>query len=106
MVRGGGASARADELSETKRPRLAAVRDDGQARGATLTGKERTVMAKLASGATTDEIATLLVVSPHTVRSHIKNGMRKLQASTRAHAVAIALSDGVIAFDRGEGRSG
>ena len=39
------------------------------------------------------------VVSPHTVRTHIKNGMRKLEARTRAHAVAIALSEGAIEFD-------
>lgn len=40
----------------------------------------------------------MLDVSPHTVRTHIKNAMRKLDARTRAHAVAIALCDGAIEY--------
>jgi DNA-binding CsgD family transcriptional regulator len=65
-------------------------------RSARLSGKERAVLRELARGHSTEEIAELLYVSPHTVRTHIKNGMRKLEAKTRAHAVAIALSDGAI----------
>jgi DNA-binding CsgD family transcriptional regulator len=61
-----------------------------------LSDKERTVFRELARGTSTEEIAGILMVSPHTVRTHVKNGMRKLDARTRAHAVAIALSEGAI----------
>jgi DNA-binding CsgD family transcriptional regulator len=63
-----------------------------------LSGKERSVLAELARGNTTEEIGLLLGVSPHTVRTHVKNLMRKLGARTRAHAVAIALSESAIDF--------
>jgi DNA-binding CsgD family transcriptional regulator len=58
-----------------------------------LSGRERLVLAELARGHSTDEIGATLHVSPHTVRTHVKNLMRKLDARTRAHAVAIALSE-------------
>ena len=58
---------------------------------ARLSRKERNVLQEVARGNSTDEIGLLLGVSPHTVRTHVKNLMRKLGARTRAHAVAIAL---------------
>lgn len=63
-----------------------------------LSGKERLVLAELAHGHSTEDIGVALGVSPHTVRTHVKNLMRKLEARTRAHAVAIALSEGAIDF--------
>jgi DNA-binding CsgD family transcriptional regulator len=63
---------------------------------ARLSDKEIAVLREVALGRETDEIARLLFVSPHTVRTHVKNGMRKLRARTRAHAVAIALARGLI----------
>ena len=65
-------------------------------RSARLSARERRVLRELAGGHTTEEVAQLLVVSPHTVRTHIRNCMRKLGARTRAHAVAIAVSDGAV----------
>ena len=61
-----------------------------------LSGKERLVLAELARGNSTEEIGIVLKVSPHTVRTHVKNLMRKLGARTRAHAVAIAVSEHAI----------
>jgi DNA-binding CsgD family transcriptional regulator len=61
-----------------------------------LSGRERMILSGLAQGHATEEIAHGLVLSPHTVRSHVKTAMRKLDARTRAHAVAIALTTGVI----------
>jgi DNA-binding CsgD family transcriptional regulator len=61
-----------------------------------LSGKERLVLAELARGNSTEEIGLVLEVSPHTVRTHVKNLMRKLGARTRAHAVAIALAERAI----------
>lgn len=65
-------------------------------RSAALTERERVVLRHLAEGRHTEEIATLLCVSPHTVRSRIKRVLEKLGARNREHAVAIALSEGAI----------
>jgi two-component system, NarL family, response regulator LiaR len=55
-----------------------------------LTAREWEVVDLLYEGRTTDEIADALVLSTETVRSHIKNLMKKLGASTRAEAVELA----------------
>jgi DNA-binding NarL/FixJ family response regulator len=55
-----------------------------------LTAREWEVVDLLYEGRTTDEIADALVLSTETVRSHIKNLMRKLGARTRAEAVELA----------------
>ncbi len=65
-------------------------------RSARLSGRERDVLAGLACGHSTDQIGLMLTMSPHTVRTHLRNIMRKLEARTRAHAVAIAIGGGVI----------
>ena len=54
------------------------------------------MLREIACGTPTEEIGLKLHVSPHTVRTHIKNILRKLDARTRAHAVAIALSEDAI----------
>jgi DNA-binding CsgD family transcriptional regulator len=61
-----------------------------------LSHRERAILSELARGSATEQIAEQLYLSPHTVRSHVKAAMRKLDARTRAHAVAIALSAGTI----------
>jgi DNA-binding NarL/FixJ family response regulator len=55
-----------------------------------LTPREWEVVDLLYEGRTTDEIADTLVLSTETVRSHIKNVMRKLDARSRQEAVAVA----------------
>lgn len=65
-------------------------------RTADLTRRERDVLERLAEGRATEEVAELLHVSPHTVRSRVKSVLRKLGARNREHAVAIALSEGAI----------
>ena len=47
-------------------------------------------------GKTSPEIAVILERSVDTVRLHIKNSMLKLNSSTRTHAVAKAVSMGII----------
>ena len=75
----------------------AAIIDRGRrSRCERLSGRERLVLAELARGNSTEEIGLELGVSPHTVRTHVKNLMRKLGARTRAHAVAIALTEDAI----------
>ena len=71
---------------------------EGVRRTRNLSRRERVVLGELAQGHATEEIAEALVLSPHTVRSHVKTAMRKLGARTRAHAVAIALSAGAIEY--------
>ena len=56
-----------------------------------LSGREREIMDLLAKGLTGAEVAERLFLSPDTVRTHVKNAMAKLEANTRAHAVALAL---------------
>jgi DNA-binding CsgD family transcriptional regulator/GAF domain-containing protein len=53
-----------------------------------LTERERQVVNLLASGATNRLIAQELVLSVDTVKTHVKNIMKKLHATTRADAVA------------------
>ena len=61
-----------------------------------LSPREREVLDLLATGLNGEEVAERLVISPETVRTHVRNAMDKLEASTRVHAVAIALRQGEI----------
>jgi DNA-binding NarL/FixJ family response regulator len=67
-----------------------------------LSPREREVLDLLAKGLNGEEVAVRLVLSPETVRTHVRNAMEKLEANTRVHAVAIALRQGEI----GEARQG
>jgi DNA-binding NarL/FixJ family response regulator len=62
-----------------------------------LTKRERTVLRMLADGKKYDEIARELVISPETVRTHVRKAMERLDASTRTQAVATALRQALIA---------
>lgn len=64
-----------------------------------LTKREREIMTLVASGLQTGAIAERLVVTPETVKSHVQNAMAKLGSHTRAHAVAVSLMTGQIAWD-------
>jgi NarL family two-component system response regulator LiaR len=55
-----------------------------------LTAREWEVIDLLYEGRTTDEIASSLVLSSETVRSHVKHILRKLGARSRGEAVAMA----------------
>jgi DNA-binding CsgD family transcriptional regulator len=55
-----------------------------------LSGREREILGLLAGGESGAQIAEALVLSPETVRTHIRNAMSKLGASSRAQAVALA----------------
>jgi DNA-binding CsgD family transcriptional regulator len=64
----------------------------------TLTQRERDVLALVAAGLTGVEIASRLSISPPTVESHVGNAMRKLGATNRAHATALALQAGLVSL--------
>jgi DNA-binding response OmpR family regulator len=55
-----------------------------------LTPREDEVLRLLASGMRQEDIATRLVVSPRTVGAHIQNVLRKMGATSRTQAVALA----------------
>jgi DNA-binding CsgD family transcriptional regulator len=42
------------------------------------------------------DIGERLSIAPDTARMHIRNAMRKLEADTRTHAVALALRQALI----------
>ncbi|HEY8638406.1 MAG TPA: response regulator transcription factor [Solirubrobacteraceae bacterium] len=67
-----------------------------------LSPRERQIMHLMAEGRTADQIAEALTVSVETVRTHVRNVIRKLQARNRVHAIAIALERGEIALDHSE----
>ncbi|WP_181389824.1 response regulator transcription factor [Leucothrix pacifica] len=52
-----------------------------------LTPKEKVVLQYLSRGYSNKEIAKSLVISPHTVASHIKHIYRKLEVNSRNEAV-------------------
>ncbi|MFZ5922900.1 MAG: response regulator [Chloroflexota bacterium] len=61
-----------------------------------LTEREQEVLAHLAEGATNDEIAEALVISPKTVARHRENIMRKLNLHSRVELVRYAIRKGII----------
>jgi DNA-binding CsgD family transcriptional regulator len=48
-------------------------------------------------------IASRLGLSVETVRTHVRNAIRKLRARNRVHAIAIALARGDIRLERDDG---
>ncbi len=59
--------------------------------------EHETVVIKLSAlGMTDGQIATLRYRSVNTIKSHAKSAMRKLGASTRAHAVYLALKQQIL----------
>jgi DNA-binding NarL/FixJ family response regulator len=59
-----------------------------------LSPREREIMHLMAEGGTAEAIGTALGVSVETVRTHVRNVIRKLQARNRVHAIALALQRG------------
>jgi DNA-binding NarL/FixJ family response regulator len=79
-------------------PRVPAAlrgRRDGHTR-AGLSRRERQIMDLLARGLTGEQVAERLVLSSETIKTHVRNAMQKLDATTRVHAIAIALREGYI----------
>ncbi|MBU4225760.1 MAG: response regulator transcription factor [Chloroflexi bacterium] len=76
---------------------LAQDRGSGEAAGLDgLTDREQEVLRYLADGATNDEIAEVLVISPKTVARHRENIMRKLNLHSRVDLVRYAIRKGII----------
>lgn len=56
---------------------------------AALRPRERTILGLYAEGLGANEIARLLVLSPHTVRTHVKNAFRRLGVHSRDEATEL-----------------
>lgn len=61
-----------------------------------LTDREREVLGLIGEGLSNDDIATRLVVSPATARTHVSRAMIKLGARDRAQLVVIAYQAGLV----------
>ncbi|HEY7022590.1 MAG TPA: LuxR C-terminal-related transcriptional regulator [Ktedonobacterales bacterium] len=62
----------------------------------TLSEREREVLRLLAAGASNQDIADALVVSIHTVKTHVAHILAKLHAANRTEAVARAREQGLL----------
>jgi len=69
--------------------------------GTPLSFRETQVISYVASGKTNKEIGQILQISEQTVKSHVSSILRRLNASHRAHAVALAMRNGWITGEEG-----
>jgi DNA-binding CsgD family transcriptional regulator len=63
------------------------VGEAARTRSADLRPRELAILRLYGEGLGTDQIAELLVLSPHTVRTHVRNARRHLGVSSRAEAL-------------------
>jgi two-component system nitrate/nitrite response regulator NarL len=70
---------------------------------AQLTQREREVIALLAEGANSAQIARRLSISPNTVRTHVQNVLSKLGVHSRLQAAAFAARHGLGGAEKGRG---
>jgi len=92
-------SAMATALHDTPpppRPTIVAVRGSDDARARKLTAREVEVLAMLAAGNPTAEIATRLNIATITARNHIQNILDKLEVHSKTEAVAFAFQKRLI----------
>ena len=82
----------ADDLDSSSDNKRATSRAGGIA----LSDREREVLAELAAGLSTDEIASTLHISRVTARNHIQRILHKLGARSRHEAVAFGIQGGII----------
>jgi DNA-binding NarL/FixJ family response regulator len=61
-----------------------------------LTQREQEVLSLVATGATDKEIAEKLYISLHTVKSHMRNILAKLQVNSRREAARLAKQKGLL----------
>ena len=61
-----------------------------------LTDREREIVTLVGEGLSNDEIATRLVLSPATAKTHVSRAMVKVNARDRAQLVVLAYEGGLI----------
>jgi len=83
-------------LGYVRQQQAGAKRSEAAAEAIRLTPREADVLERLVEDETEAEIAGVLGVSPHTVRTHVKNLYAKLQVHSRAQAVRAAIERGLV----------
>lgn len=68
-----------------------------------LSPRERQVLTLLAEGASSENIARKLSVSPNTVRTHVQSILTKLQVHSRLEAATFAVRYGIVKVTRSTG---
>jgi DNA-binding NarL/FixJ family response regulator len=81
--------------------RSARLDRDGGSRIDALTRREREVLALLADGHSTAEVAKALSISTMTVQSHVKNVLAKLGVHSKVEAIRFAWRTGAISMPVG-----
>ena len=95
-----------DELLARVRRLIERARAWGKPTTSDLSDREVQVLQLVAEGFPPSEVAKKLVISPKTVSSHVQRILAKLDAHTRAQAVAIAYEAGLIRVSRNESGDG
>ncbi|MFD4353203.1 response regulator [Nocardia sp. NPDC058518] len=80
------------EVAERARPH-----PEASAQLAGLTPRERDILRELAAGRSNTELAARLVVTEHTVKTHVSSVLSKLGLRDRAQAVVFAYESGMVA---------
>ena len=70
-----------------------------QRSGRLVTPRQEEILNLIKTGKTNSEIAELLSCSPWTIKNHIQAILRKLDSNTRTHAIARAMSLGILSPD-------
>lgn len=89
-----GKGALSPEVTQSVLRRVA--RTGGGESAATISPRESEVLALLARGASTADIAKALTISENTVKTHVSRILKKLDASNRTEAVARASALGLL----------
>jgi DNA-binding NarL/FixJ family response regulator len=64
-----------------------------------LTSRETQILDYIANGSSNKQIAHTLQISEQTIKNHVSNILRKLNANDRAHAVVLAIRYGWISVE-------
>lgn len=73
------------------------LKSDENKQQVTLSAREQEVLEYITKGFTSDEIATLIVVSRHTVLTYVRRIYTKLEVNSKAEAIHEARTQGLLA---------
>lgn len=85
-----------DIIAQEHRSKITIIRPPVGNHEITLTDRERVMLTWAARGKTVSDTSDILTISDETVETHIRNAMRKLDATNKTHAVAKAIYLGLI----------
>jgi len=76
-----------------------AAASDSRRSGRLLTQRQEEILNLIKTGKTNSEIAAVLACSPWTIKNHIQAILRNLDSNSRTHAIARAISLGILQSD-------